>query len=57
MTARPSAAIAKAISKVLHDPTYADHARRLGDAIVLDSLSGALVHELEDLPVPVSCSI
>ena len=49
-TAKP-AAIAKAISEVLNDPTYAEHARHLGDAIVHDSSSGALVRELEDLPV------
>jgi UDP:flavonoid glycosyltransferase YjiC (YdhE family) len=46
-----STAIAKAISTVLNDATYAEHARLLGEAIVRDSSSGALVHELEDLAV------
>ncbi len=49
-TAKPKA-IATAITKVLDDPSFADAARRLGEVIRADASAGALVRELEDLPV------
>ncbi len=49
-TAKPSK-IAAAICGVLEDPSFADNARVLGEIIRRDAASGALVRELEDLPV------
>ena len=49
-TAKPSK-IAAAICGVLEDPSFADNARVLGETIRRDAASGALVRELEDLPV------
>ena len=51
-TASP-AAIAKAVSRVLDDPSYRAGAARLGASIRRDAASGALVAELEDLPAAV----
>jgi MGT family glycosyltransferase len=48
-TASP-AAIAKAVSRLLDDPTFRTGAARLGQSIRRDAASGALVAELEDLP-------
>jgi UDP:flavonoid glycosyltransferase YjiC (YdhE family) len=52
-SAKPKA-IAKAGASVLADPTFAEHARALGETSRRDATSGGLVHELEDLPV--TCS-
>ena len=49
-TAKPSK-IAAAICEVLEDQSFADNARVLGESIRRDAASGALVRELEDLPV------
>jgi len=49
-TSKPTK-IAAAIRAVLDDPSYADGARALGEAIRRDAASGSLVQELEDLPV------
>ena len=52
-TASP-ATIAKALQRVLDDPSYRAGAARLGASIRRDAASGALVAELEDLPAAVS---
>ena len=51
-TASPSA-IAKAVRRLLDDPTYRTGAARLGRSIRRDAAGGALVAELEDLPASV----
>ena len=52
-TASP-ATIAKALQRVLDDPSYRAGAARLGESIRRDAASGALVAELEDLPAAVA---
>ena len=52
-TASP-ATIAKALQRVLDDPSYRAGAARLGESIRRDAASGTLVAELEDLPAAVS---
>ena len=42
--------IAKAVRRVLDDPSFRTGAARLGRSIRRDAASGALVAELEDLP-------
>lgn len=48
-TAR-SAAIAHAVRRLLHKPSYMSDARRLGEVLRRDADSGALLRELEALP-------
>jgi MGT family glycosyltransferase len=43
--------IAKAVERVLDDPTFAEQARLLGEVVRRDAGDGALVSELEDLTV------
>jgi MGT family glycosyltransferase len=45
------ARIAKAVERVLEDPTFAEQARLLGAVIRRDADDGALVREMEDLTV------
>ena len=48
-TASPDA-IAKAVRRVLDDPSFRTGAAQLGRSVRRDAASGALVAELEDLP-------
>ena len=50
------AAIAKAVTRVLDDPSFAAGAARLGHSIRRDAAGGALVAELEDLPAVASAA-
>ena len=49
-----AATIARALQRVLDEPSYRASAARLGASIRQDAASGALVAELEDLPAAVS---
>lgn len=52
-TASP-AAIAKAVRRLLDDPSFRTGASRLGRSVRRDAASGALLAELEDLPAAVA---